>query len=278
MLSDWPQQDTVQSQQGTASTTLVISQGGNFSNNSVIVIDQEMEYVVTVPGTGTQTLTVTRAFRGTSAQTHAVGAGVLVNPLYSPQDILDGLNEGLRQLWPYYFKRVFSTGALTVSTANVAEYALPTPFDKSLSRVMRVSLLNSGGQPDMWRDYRRFEIIRAGNAAGATLHFTGPAPELGTQIRLHGVAAFETDMAFGGATDTDLPDAAIPALVMYACHYCLLQTEARRLLRTGASNVGTSSSPPGAQTQLSTVWLNKFVAYCQKNAQAWPSSYTRRRF
>lgn len=277
LSGDYPQRDSLAAQLANTSLALPVTEGGNWAVGDIASINGEDLYVSAVAGTGANTLTVVRGFGGTTAATQAAGSDVLQNSKVSGQDVMDGLNEGLRNLWPYFFKQSISDGTLTVTAAGQADYAMPAPFSNNQSRILRCQILPSGGANDEWREYRRFETIRG--SGGVTLHFTGVAPESGTKVRVIGLVNFATDMAFTtDLLDTELPDRAIPALVMYAVHYCLLQTEAQRLQIKGAQNIGPAAVAAGANLTLSGVWLQKFRDYCQSNGQPWPQFYTRRRF
>jgi len=277
LAGDYPQRDALAAQLSNAATALPVAEGGNWAVGDVVTVDAEDLYVSAVLGTGANTLTVVRGWSGTTAATHASGAILLQNAKASGQDVLDGLNEGLRNLWPYFFKQSISDGTLTVTANAQADYAMPAPFSNNQSRILRCQLLPSGGLNDEWKEYRRFETIRG--SGGVTLHFTGAAPEVGSKVRVIGLVNFATDMDLTtNTTDTELPDRAIPALVMYAVHYLLLQFESKRLEIRGAQNIGPAAVAAGANMGLSGVWLQKFRDYCQSNGQPWPQFSTRRRF
>lgn len=64
---------------------------------SVFEIDSELFYVWEV-NTGTKTLTVERAFNGTTAAAHTAGAIVTVNPRFPRAQILEAINDELADL------------------------------------------------------------------------------------------------------------------------------------------------------------------------------------
>lgn len=276
MLGDWPAFDKLTAQAIDTATSVAVREGGNFSVGQRIVIEGEMLYITAVSGTGAANLTVDRGWMGTTAATHASASTILVDPVYNPQLLLDGLNEGLRLLWPYFYKRGISAGTDVITSVGQADYAMPSPFQVNQGRVLRCQILQPGGLNDMWREYRRFETIRG--AGGVTLHFRGVAPDPGTYYRVLGIVPFATDMTYTGNTDTELPDAAIPALTMYATHYALLYAESKRLGGAGASNIGPSGKQPGQTSALSGIWMQKFQTYLDSNGMPWPQWYTKRAF
>lgn len=243
----------------------------NFQTGRSIVIDQEELFVTAV---NASTIAVTRGWNGSSAQSHASGAAILFAPEYGPQDYLDALNEGQRMLFPYFFKRVVDN-TLSITGVQQADYAMPSVFGE-MGRVTTMKILEPGLKNDGWRTYRRFETVRG--ASGTTLHFTGPVPYLGTQIQLEGIAAFDTDLTVGGTTDAEMIDRAATAMVIYAQHFLLLQSEARRNRQATSKNTQPNATAPGAQSNLANVHLQRFEAYCQVHAQPWPPMYTRRRY
>lgn len=271
-LADWPEQDALTGITSNVSATIPVNERGNFKLGQVLVIDQEALRVSTAPSaSGAGTVAVQRAFRGTTAATHASAAGVLINPFWTPQDILDGLNEGQQALWPYFFKRGFS-GTTTVTLTGQADYAAPSPFTGP-GRITSLDILSGGGANDEWRRFRQFRIFRG--SSGATIHFEGAAPATGTIFRVRGLVPFTTDLVAGGSTDTEMPDMAIPALLMYARAYCLSMKENARLDSTGAKNVGPAAMGVGAALSVSQTLMQQFVAYCRTNGMPWPTWQTR---
>jgi hypothetical protein len=279
LAGDYPVRDQLITTINNSTTVFQVNEGGDWAVGDIVTMDGEDMYVRAVAGTGLNTLTVARGWNGTTTATHSTSAtsDILQNAKASGQDVMDGLNEGLRNLWPYFFKQSISDGTLQVTANAQSDYAMPAPFSNNQSRILRVQLLPSGGANDEWKEYRRFETIRG--AGGVTLHFTGAAPEVGSKIRVIGLIPFSTDMTFAAdLQDVELPDRAIPALVMYAVHYLLLQFESKRLEIRGAQNIGPAAVAAGANLTLSGVWLQKFRDYCQSNGQPWPQFSTRRRF
>jgi hypothetical protein len=258
-MRDWSAIDVSTAQITNVATVLPVSDGTLYRAGDKVVLDQEMMYIT---GVATNSLTVRRAYLGTTAATHVTASTVL-------------MNQGLRELWPYFFKRVEDTSLISV--INQQDYAMPAAFGES-GRVLRIRYLEPGGTPNMERELRNFEHRRGVGGSANTIAVTGVSFVGGCTLRLIGLAPFTTDMAFAGVTDTSLIDSGVEALVMYAEYYLKSADEYERERTRGAKGVGGSAVPAGASASAADRALAKFTRYCQQHAQPWPNFYTRRRF
>lgn len=273
LAGDVPAQDVTTSLASNVATTVAVATPNNFKAGQNIILDQETLYVSAVNGTTSgSTLTVIRGWQGSTAATHASGAPVLINPQYSTQLVLDALNEGLRALWPYFFKWV-EDETLTTTADTQADYAMPTAFGES-GLITSMELLFPGLTNDGWRQFRWFRHLRG--SSGSTISLIR-IPPVGTKLRLIGVAPFTSDLAYGGSTDAQLLDSGVTALMMYAQHYLQLMSEARRQNNAGAKNIGPSATGVGAHQSLAAVHLDRFQRYCLSHGQRYPTWRTRRR-
>jgi hypothetical protein len=92
----------------STATTATVSAGTQFnaSGNQIIEIDYEAFLLKSV---STNTLTVTRAYAGSTAATHASGATVLIQPAFMAVEIIDALNATKDECFPLIYKPVLDT-------------------------------------------------------------------------------------------------------------------------------------------------------------------------
>ncbi len=272
LAGDYPALATLTSSSTTTATAVAVDTPNNFQVGKSIVIDQEMLYVTAVNGTTSgSTLTVVRAWAGSTAQTHASAAPVLINPQFSPAVILDALNEGLRQLWPYWFKWVKDETLVTTGYLQ-ADYDMPAAFGES-GIITSMEVLFPGLSNDGWRQFRWFRHLEGTTRTVSLIR----VPPVSTKLRLIGIAPFTADLDYGGNTDAQLLDSGITALMMYVQHYLQLQAESVRQNATTAKNIGPAGSAPGQHQALSALFMQRFLSYCQTHAQRYPTWRTRRR-
>lgn len=272
MIGDFPEIDVTTTTTTTASTSVVVADTSIYQKGSHIVIEDESMRVTAIANT--TTLTVIRGYQGTTAVEHASGSKVLADPLASAADYLDGLNEGLRYLWPNFFVYVEDTSLTAVN--DTSDYELPDSLKDG--RVLRVQVLEAGGLPTAWYEWRQFEIRRdATDSVGEKIHFTNWPPPAGSSIKLIGLGRYTTDLAIGTAIPTNVSDAALSCLPSYAAYYVLSQAEARRNRITRAQNIGPAASPAGANSNLAVAMFNKFMAMKAMLGEPWPEFYARRR-
>ncbi len=261
--------DVITSSPNTAATSFTSANTAAYKVGNVLAIDQELFFVTAV---GATSITVSRGWRGSTAASHTSGAAVLFNPRFGPAEILDALNEGLRALWPFFFKRI-SDETITTTADTQADYALPTSFGES-GFVTHMEMLFPGLSNDGWRPYRWFRHFESSSVRTISLI---RIPPVGTKLRLIGITSFTTDLTYGGNTDTGLKDPGVAALIIYAQHYLTLISESQRLNSNGSVNLGAGANPMGANQQLSQYHLTRFQNWCQQHGQRYPTWRTRRR-
>jgi len=150
LISDYPQVDNLAGALTSGGTTVQVADSTLYRKGWIISVDEEAMLITDLPS-GT-TLTVVRGYRGTVAASHASAANILQNPLGTGADYLDGLNEGIRYLWPHFYVPQVDT---TLVIQNlVSDYALPSKFPRGRSRVMRVMVKYPGAPAISWYGYR----------------------------------------------------------------------------------------------------------------------------
>jgi len=275
-IRDYPAKDALFSPMDTPDTVVTVTNPtAGYAPGKVIVIDQEAMFVTSVAtGNGPgATFTVNRGWLGTAPATHTAGAPVLIDVRYSPQDVLDALNEGVRQLWPYFFQWV--EDETTVSTSDLrGDYPIPPAFGAS-GIITSMEFLFPGLANDAWRRFRWFRHLE-GSISGRLFTLIR-IPPVGTKIRCIGIAPYVDDLAFGGTTDPSMLDSAITAIVMYARFQLKMTDEAGRENTATAKNIGPAAVQGGANLALAQVYQKQWQDYCVQHAQRWPAMQTRRR-
>lgn len=275
-VGDYPQVDVLASQVSNTGTTILLSTTASVKLGVPIVMEQEL--IMPLTGT-TLVITCVRGWHGTTGATHASATPILQNPRFGPGTILDALSEAHRMLWPHWFQWV-EDEATVVSDQTQADYALPSAFGES-GIVTDIEVLYPGLGNYGWTNYRWWKHREGTTAAtgssttGRTIQFVR-VPPVGTYIRMVGLAPFTGDLTAGGTLSTSVLDSAVPALVMYSCHYLMAQAEAKRLGNATAANVGPNASQPGNNQANSQFHLQRFENYCQNHAQRYPRWRTRR--
>lgn len=275
LINDYPQTDALTDAITTpTATTATVSNAALYQVGWVVSIDEEAMLITAASGT---TLTVVRGFKGTVAATHANGAGILLNPLGTGADYLDGLNEGMRMLWPHFFVNVVDTSIVIENL--VSDYALPATFPSGGSRVNRVMILYPGAPQISWYGYREFEVVRNDDVlSGDVLRFPNTPPLAGSTVKVIGIARPDGNLAVGAQLPTTIPEVAFYCLPTYAAYYVLVSAEGKRDKVTRAANTGPAAVTPQANAQLAFSMLQKFNNMKAEQAMPWPVYTTRRRF
>jgi len=279
LISDYPQVDNLGAALTSGGTTVTVADSSLYRKGWVISVDEEAMLITDLPSA--TTLTVVRGYKGTVAASHASAANVLVNPLGTGADYLDGLNEGIRYLWPHFFVHQVDTSIVIQNL--VSDYALPAKFPTGRSRVSRVMVLYPGAPAISWYGYREFEVVRGDDiAAGDVIRFTNTPPLAGSQVKVIGIAAPDTQagmtLTFGQTVPTSIPEVAFYCLPTYAAFYVLTGAEGQRDKTNRATNIGPAAVTPQANAQLAFSLLQKFQGMKAEQAMPWPASVTRRRF
>lgn len=280
LISDYPQVDNLTGAMTAGGTTATVADSTLYRKGWVISVDEEAMLVTDLPS-GT-TLNVVRGYRGTVAAAHSSGANILANPLGTGADYLDGLNEGIRYLWPHFYVPQVDTSIVIQNL--VSDYALPSKFPAGRSRISRIMVLYPGAPAISWYGYREFEVVRNDDVLpGDVIRFTNTPPLAGSQVKVIGIAAPDTATGMtlsvaGGNVPTSVPEVAFYCLPTYAAYFVLTGAEGQRDKTTRATNIGPAAVTPQANAQLAFSLLQKFQAMKAEQAMPWPASVIRRRF
>ena len=279
LINDYPQIDNLGASLTSGGTTVTVANSNLYQVGWVISVDEEAMLVTALPS-GT-TLTVVRGYKGTAAAAHSSAANILLNPLGTGADYLDGLNEGVRNLWPHFHVPVVDT--TTTIASLVSDYVLPAAFAAGRSRVNRVMCLYPGAPQIAWYGYREFEVVRNDDiAASDVIRFTNTPPLVGSTVKVIGIAAPETasgmTLAVGATCPTTIPEVAFYCLPSYAAYYVLVSAEGKRDKVTRAANTGPAAVTPQANAQLAFSMLQRFQQMKAEQAMPWPVYTSRRRF
>lgn len=268
-LRDWPDADALSASVTSSATTITVSNGALFTANWPIEVDQELMLIRSV---SSNTLTVKRGARGSTAASHAASAAVLNKPHWSTVEILDALNAGLDAAFPLLYKPVLDT-SLTILN-DTYEYTVPNMPSTStpIPYLSKVELKDSGDS-DYWEVHDW--TVRRG--ATPKIKFRRVS-SVGATVRVHGFGPF-TRLAYADSLDALFPDNAVDVLVQFAAQHLLVSGEAGRVRsdtqaidsREQANRVGSSMSAANG------VW-QRFQVLLQQAAMAPLPRHVRRTF
>ena len=249
---DWPEIDVLGASITSSGTTVTVSDTASprYFKNQRIEIGYETLLVDAV-ATST-TLTVFRGVHGSTAASYPSGTTILVQPAFMSMEILDGLNDGLDNLWPFFYQHVIDT-SLT-GDGETYEFTIPTLTSPAivLPRLHTVEIRQSGLVE--YVQTRSFEILR-----GATpkIKFWFPPPA-SCSIRLQGYAPLP-HVTTADSTHAQLPYMADDLAVNWAVGQLLLSGEARRVRRdTGVIDQREEANRVGSSLSASRDWRGTF--------------------
>jgi hypothetical protein len=222
-VNDWPPVESLSASlsAGASTVTVVTDATTRYATNWRVEIDAETMWVTAVAATQ---LTVVRAALGSTATTHAAGATILNNPRFSWVDIVDCLNDGINNLWPFFYQDVVDE----TITPDGAAYEFNIPAVSSVGgepiRRIRTVEMRLAGFTD-FREMRRWTLVR-----GATpkIRFM-TAPAAGTVVRLRGYAPLPRLAAAADTLSSQLPYNAEDLAVHFAVGQLLYSGEAGRV-------------------------------------------------
>lgn len=194
---------------------------------------------------GTQSITATRGWRGSTAASHANSAAVLVRPSFYSAEIIDAINGAFYSLYPWVYQPVVDT-SLTVLT-NQYQYVIPSLpgfTGYPIPAIYKLEILQPGDFT--YRSTRRWEVARGTVTAGSPTSVGGVTstypiikfkalPPIGSTIRIHGYGPFGPL-----ASLTDTLDPLFPPQVAYLLH----KIAAGNLLMSGEAGRDRSDSGP----------------------------------
>lgn len=117
-LSDWEYEDRLQGSLSASAVTFDVLDGTRFSSGDLLQIDSEYLYVDSV---SSNTLTVRRGWRGSTAAVHGDDAAVFRNLNWTDDQLRRWVNESFADMYPRLYIR--QVGSLTGAASS--EYTLP---------------------------------------------------------------------------------------------------------------------------------------------------------
>src|SRR3990172_3668459 len=160
-VRDYPAVDATSASISSSGTTLVVSSTASPAYHKNGRIDLDYETLVVDVVVNATDLTVFRGSIGSTAASHASGTVVLLHPRFHAVEILDLLNQGLDNLWPYFYQEVVDTSLS--GGGGTYEFTIPVVTSIGslpLPRLYRVEIRHPGRTD--YLDNRRWEIIRGG--------------------------------------------------------------------------------------------------------------------
>lgn len=261
-LRDFPEFDATTASLSSNGTTVTVAATASdrYFVNQFIELGFETMVVKNNAASAT-TITVLRAASGSSGlqSSYASGTTILINPRFLSSDIVDGINLGLDELWPYYYQEVVDE-TLTPDGSTV-EFTIPNAPGLSvpISRISRVEALPAGFVE--YQRIRGFRLVR------------GPTPKIvfeatlaaGTRVRLRGYAPLPHLSATTDTLSAFLPYNADNLACLYAAGHCLSTGEAFRVGYDGGPiDQREQANRPGVAMQAANFWFNRFERACDR--------------
>ena len=177
-LEDWEYEDRLSSTLTDSATTATVPNGMKYAAGNIIQIDSEY---IEVTAVNTNTLTIRRGWRESSATAHSTGAAMLRGAGWSDDLIEDWVNESFAIMYPYLYIR--QTTTLTGSSTDLS-YDLPADLTESSQVEWVTAAYGTGNTEPMIVDCSiRSEppilyIPRALSGYTLTLQYIKPFPQL----------------------------------------------------------------------------------------------------
>ncbi len=253
-IGDWPEQDVTTASLSSTGTSLTVSDttAPRYFKQERIEIDYETMVVDSV--TSATALAVIRGAQGSTAVAHVTASNVLVDVAFTSVEILDYLNEGLDNLWPFFYQELVDESLS--SSADVYEYTVPT-VDASgvnlpLPRLKAVEMRASGMVP-----FKRIGHVDVIRSAAPKIRL-GFSPQDDATIRLIGYAPLP-HLSFTTSTHAQLPYQADGLIVDWAVGMLLMSGEARRVrFDQGAIDNREQATRVGASMAAARDWRVAF--------------------
>lgn len=112
ILGDRPWETTVAEAVDTSETDIDLGSTAtyeDFAEGDILEINDEVWRVYTSTDAATDTITVLRAYDGSTAASHASGDRLIKNPTWSRVQIVEAIDESILSLWPYVWKQASDT-------------------------------------------------------------------------------------------------------------------------------------------------------------------------
>lgn len=248
-LQDWGEtSDFLTASCSSSITTLTVADATLFTENWIIQIEDECMRVRSGVGT---TLTVQRAFRGTTGVTHATGLEIVVRPHFINLEYLDALNSGINACYPWLYQPVIDDTITSVT--GTYEYTIPNLNSVPIQMLTEVWMKDTGDPT--FRPVRAWDVNR-GTTPKLRLPFD---PNAGT-IRLIGFSALPPLSGLSDSLSALFPVGAEDALTYYASQHLLASGEARRVREdTGLRDDREAALRPGSAKSIADAVYSRFV-------------------
>ena len=214
-LNDWEYEDRLQSSLTDVATSVPVLDGTNFGAGDILQVDNEYMYVSSV---STNTLTVRRGWRNSTAVTHPNDATILRSTTWTDDQLKNWINESFYVIYPWLYVR--SEQEITGS-ASTYDYSLESAVEE-VSQVERVEA--KYGSNDA-RTVIRGNLMRL-REDGSTVKIYLPASMSGYTITVTYVKPF--DILDSDAAESAIPTRAKLLPVYYTASRALEQREALR--------------------------------------------------
>jgi hypothetical protein len=260
----------------TSTTTVTLTYDlASIATGALISIDLELMYVWEVQNAATKTVTVQRAYGGSTAATHADGALVTVNPKFSAFHVLNRINDDLDDLSANGLFAI-ETDVLTYSSAIQGYELTPTA---SVIEVLQVKY-DEPGPGKFWPEITNYKLRRASDtddfSSGLAIVLYEGGQD-GSPVRVTYAAPFTHLSALNTAISTSgLPTTAYDLPPLGAAQRLQAFREGQRNFNEAQPAPRRSSEvPPGAQFQavrgLQQIRRDRIRVEASRLRKAWPT-------
>ena len=262
MLRDWPDEEILSASVASNATSITVADGTQYYANEYLELDTEL---VRISSISTNTLNIDRARRGTVAASHVANTTILRNPNFYAVEILDALNDGLDEAWPYIWRQVVDESGISITDASVYEYTIPTDPNTGQQYPLVYGIWVKIPGDLTFRPLRRWSLVRGGYTGTDKLHFKfQPTP--GSVTRIYAATRFPRLVNLTDNLDAQWPQNMEYPLAEYAAASMLASGEAARVrVDRGVMDSREQANQVGASMQASNLFLTRYrmrIANC----------------
>lgn len=255
ILNDNPRIDTCLEAMDSSETGLDVGDGTLYSEGVVVEFQDNGEQCL-IKSVSSNTLTVIRGYKGTTASTHDNNTTICVDPVFQYIQVAQAISASINGLYPYVYKELNDT-ITPVSGTKWYDSAAPTMLE-----ISSATQITADGTDVFYYGVDRgaypLDILHNVPTAIAASGVGYRVPFLRNtvnDININGIAPL-TDTTSSGTYVDFSEGVQTDCIIYYAVARLIGATD---ISRTTQEDIGMSdeSVKPGSRTQLSAYWDNK---------------------